>query len=381
MRRFLSTIVALTFASGGLACSAPYFPAPTKLTAAGDGTSQLPMGPYLRYQRSDRYLLGMQLPRGAKAKVRVWSVDSPGEVTTYPVMPAWDTLAYASLSALEPGTALRYQVVVGDDALPATTLVNAPLPDQPFSFLVIGDTRRGGDAVHKRLVEGMAQHDASFYVHLGDFVRYGEAAGDWRAFFRLQRSLLGRMPILPVVGNHDASDAGLYEGLFLLDQTAGKGRRYYEARFGRVAVMVLDSSAPIVFRDTQYEWLEERLRAARSESVDHIFVAIHNPFFSSGKHGCAPREREGVLPLLEEYGVTAVFAGHDHHYERSKPINGVTHIISGGGGAELSRVDQASFCAKAIITNHYLKVHVDGKEARIEVFDLSGAQIDEAKLR
>ena len=33
-----------------------------------------------------------------------------------------------------------------------------------------------------------------------------------------------------------------------------------------------------------------------------------------------------------KYGVTAVFSGHDHIYERTKPQQGVQYFVSGSGG-------------------------------------------------
>ena len=44
--------------------------------------------------------------------------------------------------------------------------------------------------------------------------------------------------------------------------------------------------------------------------------------------------RQTVAPLLAKYKATAMFAGHDHTYERSE-ADGVTFITSGGAGAPL----------------------------------------------
>jgi UDP-2,3-diacylglucosamine pyrophosphatase LpxH len=42
--------------------------------------------------------------------------------------------------------------------------------------------------------------------------------------------------------------------------------------------------------------------------------------------------RTTYQPLFEEFGVQMVFSGHSHNYERSVPINGVTYMVTGGGG-------------------------------------------------
>lgn len=76
----------------------------------------------------------------------------------------------------------------------------------------------------------------------------------------------------------------------------------------------------------QYIWLEKNLKDA-SENGQLIFVQYHHIAFSSGEHG-VPMNHELSIgqvgtpmrvlnPMLEEYGVIAVFSGHDELFERS----------------------------------------------------------------
>ncbi|PZX48297.1 T9SS type A sorting domain-containing protein [Algoriphagus chordae] len=76
----------------------------------------------------------------------------------------------------------------------------------------------------------------------------------------------------------------------------------------------------------QYIWLEDNLKDA-SEAGQLIFVQYHHIAFSSGEHG-VPLNHELSIgqvgtpmrvlnPMLEEYGVIAVFSGHDELFERS----------------------------------------------------------------
>lgn len=76
----------------------------------------------------------------------------------------------------------------------------------------------------------------------------------------------------------------------------------------------------------QFAWLEANLKSAK-EAKQLIFVQFHHISFSSGEHG-VPMNHELstgqggtpmriIHPLLEEYGVIAVFAGHDELFERS----------------------------------------------------------------
>ena len=76
----------------------------------------------------------------------------------------------------------------------------------------------------------------------------------------------------------------------------------------------------------QYIWLEENLKDA-SEDGQLIFVQYHHVAFSSGEHGVPLNHELSVgqvgtpmrvlNPMLEKYGVIAVFSGHDELFERS----------------------------------------------------------------
>ncbi len=76
----------------------------------------------------------------------------------------------------------------------------------------------------------------------------------------------------------------------------------------------------------QYVWLEKNLKEA-SDSGQLIFVQYHHIAFSSGEHGVPLNHELSVgqvgtplrvlNPLLEQFGVIAVFSGHDELFERS----------------------------------------------------------------
>ena len=46
------------------------------------------------------------------------------------------------------------------------------------------------------------------------------------------------------------------------------------------------------------------------------------PLYSSGRHGSTPGAREALEPILSRRHVDLVLAGHDHHYERTRPDRG-----------------------------------------------------------
>jgi hypothetical protein len=69
--------------------------------------------------------------------------------------------------------------------------------------------------------------------------------------------------------------------------------------------------------------------------------------------------------LLAKYKVEAVFAGHEHYYER-RAVDGVLYIITGGGGAPI--YDKEEYGGY----NHFVQVTVNGGKVSAEVVDVNG---------
>ena len=95
-------------------------------------------------------------------------------------------------------------------------------------------------------------------------------------------------------------------------------------------------------------------------------MLLHRPPYSSGAHGGIenPNLETHLVPLFEQYGVDMVFAGHDHHYERSYK-SGVYYIVAGGGGAPLRRANQTPnpYQQHAEMTYHHCTIDIDGATA------------------
>ncbi|WP_339707972.1 T9SS type A sorting domain-containing protein [Algoriphagus aquimarinus] len=137
----------------------------------------------------------------------------------------------------------------------------------------------------------------------------------------------------------------------------------------------------------QYIWLEENLKNA-SENGQLIFVQYHHIAFSSGEHG-VPLNHElsigqvgtpmrVINPMLEEYGVVAVFAGHDELFERSfvdedSDGKGVMYYDVGvaGDGLRGEKRDWFGNPFNTLDYNQYRKWSAD--QSSIEEWNTSGA--------
>ena len=96
----------------------------------------------------------------------------------------------------------------------------------------------------------------------------------------------------------------------------------------------------------------------------------------------ADRLAVGLIPILEKRGVTALFAGHDHSYQRHEKA-GIQYIVTAGAGAPLYDIDAPipGITQKAEKTENFVVVRVEGKQARMEALDLDGRRIDAVTMK
>jgi 3',5'-cyclic AMP phosphodiesterase CpdA len=120
----------------------------------------------------------------------------------------------------------------------------------------------------------------------------------------------------------------------------------------------------------QLKWLEEVLSKSDKR---HKFVFLHHPLYTEHRKGhhsgdCLdqyPAQRDQLEALFVKNKVDAVFAGHEHFYQR-KTVDGISHIITGGGGAPMYVKDEEGGFY------HYVLITVDGDKVSGEVVDING---------
>ena len=84
-------------------------------------------------------------------------------------------------------------------------------------------------------------------------------------------------------------------------------------------------------------------------------------------------------PLFVKYGVSVVFAGHDHFYERTKPQKGIVHFVDGSGGQlRKGNIDRRSgLTAAGFDTDQaFLVAEIDGDELFFNAISRAGAVVD-----
>ncbi len=89
-----------------------------------------------------------------------------------------------------------------------------------------------------------------------------------------------------------------------------------------------------------------------------------------------------LLPLGRQYGVQAIFTGHDHDYERFRPIQGVHTVVTGGGGYNLYYVTELDpFSAQFWRVWHCVRATIRGDSLLLEGMDEYGQIFDTATIQ
>ena len=260
--------------------------------------------------------------------------------------------------------------------------------DEFVRFVAVGDTGSGGRqaaAVAERMALTYAQRPFGLVSLLGDICYYGSVEDRFHdVFIRPMTPLIDAdLTFELAIGNHDGglhySDASLHEIDATLDRL-GTPARYYTTTHGPAQFFYIDSSEPGFFDDgalTQIEWLDDEL--ARSTAQWKI-VAMHHPVYSCGLHGPTARLGEFLEPVLQARSVDLVLCGHDHNYERTVPIDGITYIVS-GGGCKTTRIRPNRLTAAAESTLQFMVFEIDGDRLVGEAIHADGDVLDRFLLR
>jgi len=261
------------------------------------------------------------------------------------------------------------------DTFQATAAVELPNRPGSFKFAVLGDFGTG-DRAQYQLGEQMAKLRARFpfeiVITVGDNIYGSERPQDMkRKFEEPYKALLdGGVKFFASLGNHDDRSQARYS-FFNMD-----GRTYYtfKAPAQDVRFFALESDYP---EAPQIAWLEKELASSNEQWKIPYF---HHPLYSSGKRHGSDTDLAAVLePLFLKGGVSVVFAGHDHFYERIKPQKGIVYFVVGSGGQlRKGGIDRrVGLTAVGFDTDQaFLAAEIDGDELYFNAISRVGAIVD-----
>ncbi len=275
-------------------------------------------------------------------------------------------------------------VMVIAASLSALSLAQDSSAKAPVIFAVIGDSGSGDEAqktVARQMVIQRQKTPFEFVIMLGDNIyEKGEKEKIGTHFEQPYQELLAAgVKFYASLGNHDIIKGTEFQTNYKNFNMGG--RRYYN--FGKadnlLEFFALDSN---VMDDKQLGWLDESLKTSKARWK--IAFSHHSIYSSAKMHPPYTKLRAQLEPLYVKYGVSAVFAGHSHCYERTKPQKGVHYFTEGASGEIKKRtLDRKSplmaFGEDSV--NSFLIVQATEDEMKIEAIAADGKLIDSYTIK
>ncbi|MBL4657549.1 MAG: metallophosphoesterase, partial [Flavobacteriales bacterium] len=234
---------------------------------------------------------------------------------------------------------------------------------QPIKIWAIGDFGEGNTnqgKVRDAFKDYTGDGHADVWLWLGDNAYDGGRYSEYQtAAFDMYPTIFPQTVLWPSLGNHDYGEnqpiapdgPGPYLELFTLP-TAGEAgglasgnELYYSFDYGNVHFISINSEAytyttnfpnvTLTHDSTMLAWIENDL--ASNTNTDWLVAYLHATPYANGTHtenytgtdilkivdGSVMRSvRDNIVPILENYGVDLVLAGHSHDYERSYLVYG-----------------------------------------------------------
>ncbi len=246
-----------------------------------------------------------------------------------------------TIEGLNRFTKYYYSVGIGAASSAIYSFKTPPFASDQESFRIIAmsDMQRDvafpnkfNEIVHEGIIDYL---DAEFGGDLvdnlalvmipGDLVVTGSNYSQWEQhFFDPSHGLFNRVPVYPVLGNHE-QNATYYFQYFKLPEngTAGYEEHWWYKDYGNVRIIGLNSNNPYANQD-QLDWLEEVLEnTCVSDSTDFVFAQLHHPhkseLWTPGESGYTGQVVEMMEQFSTDCGKPSIhFFGHTHGYSRGQ---------------------------------------------------------------
>ena len=300
---------------------------------------------------------------------------------TFPVVKSNSTLYYKIYDS-------------GTDSYGSTqTFKTAPTSsEEPYSIIAMGDSRTYVENWQK-VANAANVHDAAAVLFVGDIVNTGGSNSDWDGWFDYGSSIIKDKLFYHTLGNHEIRKGGTskYINNFVMPEAETGTELYYSFEYRDAIFINLNSEAPD--DSTQLVWLQNTL--AMNQDKLWKIVWFHCPFYTTGSHADEMNDFfDTWWKAFDDFGVNLIFNGHDHMYERTKPINrnisttdpvaeygsesgqGRCQIVTGGAGAPLYDVGSAWWLDNGAKSLHYCKLDFNENNLKISVFNESQDIID-----
>jgi predicted phosphodiesterase len=350
-------------------------------------------GPYLQSVMADQAVVVVRDAPGGPDACVSWSL--PGAVEQSVCGPADANGQYElTITGLPPDTPVTYRVTVGPgrETIPLS-FRSAPDDGRPVRLLVFADAHANADTLGV-IAAGALADGVDAAVAVGDSVSQPEEA-QFDTFFGALRPLLHRVPLWPVIGNHENLGEAYFDAVVVPGAgEAPHAELYYAVRIGDVwlaALDLLDLQLTAAFGTDLPEatWLRAALQSPEARGARWRLLLIHEPPYCAGWGSCDAAYhgeaalRDFLLPLAAAGDVAAIVSGHMHGYEHGV-VDGVHLFVTGGAGGGLDQgcptPDGFPSPWEAAYVHHRLLVDAACDALTVEARGLDGALIETTRI-
>lgn len=370
--------------------------------AVGDGS---PYGVHLSHAQDAQTTITVSwFTVGAEsrnAKV-VWGtklceLDNEVVATQNPAFGVDVTTHTATITGLTPGQEILYYV--DGDSGPSSTYEAKAAPEAgaPFRFFLYGDHGTARTSLNTSGLMAAAEPD--LLIIAGDISYANGFQPIWDLYFAQNEPLYAEVPVMAAPGNHEAQDGEWMDGY--QSRFAYPGRElWYGFDYSNVHFLMIEADGTSllehqdgsILADIEADLASAYQRRAAGE-IDYIMVVQHFPLWSNHESRGNSYELIAIEEhLFQTYQIDFLLVGHNHHYERSKPMVmgqpttdettdyvdpvGYIQIISGGGGKSLYEfLPEDEFASWAVHHEkrfHYTEFAVDGSTITVTVHATDG---------
>ncbi|HVL33011.1 MAG TPA: metallophosphoesterase family protein, partial [Actinomycetota bacterium] len=264
--------------------------------------------------------------------VEYGSTESLGAVEDATTQPAPRVKAFvhtATLGGLDPGQTVYYRVGGTSGYSQVRSFHTAPT-DGAWSFVAIADMGTSSQAV--KTTQAIVAENPDLVVHAGDLSYANGNDPVWDTWLDVIEPYASRIPYMTAPGNHEYETFPKSWSSYLSRMSMPGNELWYGFDYANVHFTVLQSHDTahntqgtlddmITFAEQDLARAVERRAAGE---IDHIIVMQHHPLYGN-QDGSVERQRNPTWITLEEqwfhrYDIDLVIVGHNHHYERSKPM-------------------------------------------------------------
>ncbi len=315
---------------------------------------------------------------------------------------------------LNPGTTYYYQVgggAPGAEVWSATQSFTTVPRTGPVTIGISGDSRDSMDIL-QAVQQRMRDAAVSMQIFSGDLVFFGTQQSQYTSWLDKAWKddkgflTLGQQLIVPAAGNHEVESPQFF-GSFALPGDGPYAESFGSFDVGNAHVVFLDDEAIATMGETdeakaQLAWLDQDLARADANRAVRPFLVVdhHRGNYSTADHADEPdvvAVRRALVPIWQAHHVDLVIAGHEHEYERSKPLGGTpdaptvqaggpTYVVCAGAGAFAEAISTAPAEHRALNVAYgrgtsYVGVYglltLDGKTLTFKAFGVKASGSDD----